>query len=88
MITDQSHDFAGVPPGLGRDGRLPVSAAAASCDGGGVEAEALEGGEQVEVAVLALGIRANDLGELGRERHLPSHRPQVARVLVALTGQK
>lgn len=49
------------------------------------EAEALEGGQQVEAVVLAFGFRMNDLGQLVGERHLPSNGPQMVGVLGTLS---
>lgn len=51
------------------------------------EAEALEGAQQVEAAVLAPFLRVDDLGKLAGQRHLPPDGPQVAGVLGAL-GQR
>lgn len=81
-MAHRSHDLAGLRP-LGRRGRgrpavlPPVERRRA-------EAEALEGAQQVEAAVLALPLGVDDLGELAGQRHLPTDGAQVAGVLGAL----
>lgn len=52
------------------------------------EAEALEGAQQVEAAVLAPALGVDDLGELAGQRHLPPEGAQVAGVLGALGQRK
>lgn len=58
------------------------------CEGRGTEAEALEGAQQVEAAVLGFGFRMNDLRQLAGERHFASNRPQVVRVLGTLISRR
>lgn len=84
-IADRSHDLTGLHSrgwrGRGRPAVLPPAERRRA------EAEALEGAEQVEAAVLAPALGVDDLGELAGQRHLPPDGAQVAGVLGAL-GQR
>lgn len=81
-IAHRSHDLTGLrPPGWRGRGRPAVLRAA---ERRRAEAEALEGAEQVEAAILALPLGVDDLGELAGQRHLPPDGAQMAGVLGAL----
>lgn len=58
------------------------------CEGRGTEAEALEGTQQVEAAVLGFGFGMNDLRQLAGNRHFASNRPQVVHVLGTLISRR
>lgn len=75
-ITYRSHELTGVPPGCCGSGCLAVRRCA--------EAEALEGAQQTEAAVLGFGFWMDDLGQLMWQRHSPTNRPQMVRVLGVL----
>lgn len=79
-IAHRSHDLTGLRPPDWR-GRPAVFCAG---ERRRAEAEALEGAEQVEAAVLALALGVDDLGELAGQRHLPPDGAQMAGVLGAL----
>lgn len=82
VIAHRSHDLTGLrPPSWRGCGRPAVFLHG---ERRRAEAEALEGAQQVEAAVLAPALGVDDLGELARQRHLPPDGAQVAGVLGAL----
>lgn len=61
VIGYRSHDLTGIPPGRDGSGGLAVFP---PCERPRAEAEALEGSQQVEAAVLGFGFRMNDPRQL------------------------